>query len=143
MGKIRPGSTFKTFGLIAALEQGLPLDLTLPSAPFISSIYYSDHLHSPWKVRNYAHRYHGRLDLVTALALSDNTVFARLSEMLSPTQLVSVYKRFGLVSDAESNPGIVLGGTRKGASVLQLVTAYAAIARGGIAISPRLLRAVE
>jgi len=141
-GKIQPGSTFKTFALLSALEQGYTPQLELDSSPFESS-FINDHDNNLWKVRNHAHIYRGRISLKDALIHSDNTVFARLSELLDIKGLLDTYARFRLSSTAGSNPSIVLGAITSGISLLQLASAYRAIARNGVFSEPQLLKFVE
>jgi len=142
-GTIQPGSTFKTFAYIAALEAGLGSDLLLESQPFESSFIKNRNGHA-WRVRNYANNYRGLLTLDGALQHSDNTAFARLAEMISVDHLRSIYSKFGLCGDKESiTPAIVLGGLSRGVSLLSLISAYAAIARNGLFIQPRFIRYLQ
>jgi len=138
-GQIQPGSTFKTFALLAAIECGLSTETIFESAP-----YHSENKAGPkWIVRNYGHAYHGQLTLEEALKRSDNSVFARLAEYLDRDQLESTYERFSLVKGYSFTRASVLGGVRDGVSLLKLANAYASIARNGVAIEPRLVRFVE
>lgn len=139
---LQPGSTYKTFALLAAVESGLPLDLALASAPFVSECLRNAD-GSLWRVRNYGHRYRGYLTLREALRLSDNTVFARLVECLSLPALYDTYARFGLANVGTSTPAVALGAIRGGTSLLKIALAYAAIANGGVAVTPRFVRLVR
>ena len=130
-GRMQPGSTFKIFALIAAIEQGFSLDTPLFSAPFCSE-YIKNAGGIPWSVRNYGGIYRGEISLLRAFVSSDNCAFARLAEMLDSNRLLSVYQKFGLISGKASNPSIVLGATRKGVSPVRLALAYQAIARCGV-----------
>ncbi len=141
-GKLQPGSTFKTFAYIAALEAGLSNDLLLESRPFESS-FIKNRNGDYWRVRNYADNYQNRLTLDEALQRSDNTAFARLAEIISIDQLQSTYHRFGLCNKASITPAIVLGGSTRGVSLLSLISAYAAIARNGSFIQPRFIRYLQ
>ena len=138
-GRIQPGSTFKTFALLAAIESGLSTDMILESAP-----YQSPHtLGGSWSVRNYGNSYREEITLEDALVMSDNTVFARLSELLGIDDLASIYERFSLMEKRSFTRAAVLGGVRDGLSLLRITNAYASIARNGVAIQPRLIRFVE
>lgn len=141
-GALQPGSTFKPFAVLAAFEDGLTADLTLLSAPFASSfIVNADG--SPWRVRNYAFRYRGEVTLTEALCQSDNTAFARLTECVSPATLRFVYERFGLVKPGRATPAITLGGVEEGVSLIQIASAYSAVARNGVYLEPRFLRFIH
>lgn len=141
-GKLQPGSTFKPFALLAALEAGFGIDWQLLSAPFESS-FIKNADGSSWRVRNYAFRYRGKITLADALRFSDNTAFARLVETLPDDTLQSVYERFGLATSGSVTPSIALGAVKNGVSLLQIASAYAAIARLGVYARPRLLRFVH
>jgi len=141
-GSLQPGSTFKTFALLSALQQGVPLTQSLLSAPF-ESVCYQGLNNRPWRVRNYANSYRGSLSLIEAFKCSDNTAFARLAEILDAQQMYQVYKAFGLNRGVRSSPAIVLGGHRNGINLLTLASAYRAIARGGAYRCPRIVRYLE
>ena len=132
-GKIQPGSTFKLFALIAAVEQGYDIDkFTLLSAPYCSP-QLRDRGGRPWSVENYGNVYRGEISLRRAFVVSDNCVFARLAEILDLPHLFSVYRRFGLLDDSENSyPSIVLGSTKQGVSAVKLALAYQSIANNGV-----------
>lgn len=134
-GKLQPGSTFKTFTLISAIEQGIPLELEVHSSPFISSIFKNSDK-SPWNVRNYAHSYRGNISLIEALRHSDNSAFARLTEMIDQTKQYDVFHRFGLIKETQATPSITLGSIANGIPLIALVNAYRAIARNGAISDP-------
>jgi membrane peptidoglycan carboxypeptidase len=141
-GSLQPGSTFKTFALLSALQQGISLAQPLMSAPFESSCYRASGT-SPWRVRIYANVYRGVISLKDAFKYSDNSAFARLVEMLDTDQLFRLYKGFGLYTGRQVSPAIVLGGHKGGVSLLSLVAAYRAIANGASYIHPRIIQHVE
>jgi penicillin-binding protein 1A len=138
-GHIQPGSTFKTFALLAAIECGLSTETTYESAPYHSD----DKTSRAWRVRNYGDSYHGQLTLEDALIKSDNSVFARLAECLNLDDLASTFERFSLVGKQSFTRAATLGGIREGISLLRITNAYASIARNGITKEPRLIRFVE
>jgi penicillin-binding protein 1A len=141
-GRIQPGSTFKTFGYLAALESGFTPDMLLESRPFESSFVKNGN-GSYWCVRNYANKYRGTVPLIEAFQCSDNSAFARLTEMIPSAALGATYQRFGLCPEDDVTPAIVLGGTTRGVSLLSLISAYATIARGGVRVRPRFVRFVQ
>lgn len=141
-GSLQPGSTFKTFALLSALQQGISLAQPLISAPFESSCYRTAG-NKPWRVRNYANVYRGVISLKDAFKCSDNTAFARLIEMLDTHQLFRLYKDFGLCTEVQASPAIVLGGLKCGVSLLSLVAAYRSIADGASYVHPRIIQYVE
>lgn len=137
-GNIQPGSTFKTFGLISALEQGYSLDLPVESAPFATG----ESNGRNWKVRNYRDQYSGTVTLADALIRSDNSAFARLVMQLDQQLVASVYERFNLCNADQYTPAAVLGGINRGISLVQLAAAYGAIERCGVLLTPRIVKHV-
>lgn len=139
-GKIQPGSTYKPFAVISALEQGVPLDNEIESAPFATTL---NGRGAKWSVRNYRNQYFGYSSIRDALVNSDNSVFARLAISLDQTMLSEVYRRFGLIRDDQFTPSTVLGGIQGGNTLLSIAAAYSAIARNGVYVSPRLLKLIQ
>lgn len=130
-GAIQPASTFKTFALLSAMEQGITLDFPLESRPYVSKKFETKP-GRPWEVRNYAHIYRGVVPLLEAFKASDNTAFARLLEVLDLERVYDTYSRFGLCERRRASPSVILGGITRGISLKALVEAYACIARHGI-----------
>ena len=141
-GNIQPGSTFKTFALLTALEQGLELDYKIESRYF-QSTFIKSKKNIPWLVRNYGEIYRGELTLKEAFAYSDNTAFARLTELLDFDKLIQTYKRFGLYKEGKISHSVVLGGITNGISLLQLASSYRTIARNGIFTPPRFIKSIQ
>jgi penicillin-binding protein 1A len=141
-GGVQPGSTFKPFAVLAALEEGYAPDSVLQSAPFESS-FIKNAKGSPWRVRNYAFQYRGEVTLTEALRFSDNTAFARLTEILPFAKLRATYQRFGLSERGKPTPAIALGAVHGGVSLIRLASAYSAIARNGVYIEPRFVRFIH
>jgi penicillin-binding protein 1A len=76
-----------------------------------------------------------------ALALSLNTVSVRLTLEFSPTAVVRTAHRLGIASKLEPNASIALGTSE--VSVMELVSAYASFANGGLAVSPHVVERVR
>lgn len=142
LGSVQPGSTFKPFAMLSALEQGFLETMSLESSPFESS-FLKGARRAPWSVKNYGRIYRGTISLQDALVVSDNTAFARLVELLNIEALGATYARFGLTPEGgRVSPSIALGAHLGGVSLVQLASAYAALANGGVYLPPRVLRAV-
>lgn len=121
----QPGSTFKTFTLVAALEYGI--------SPF-SSISCSRSVSLPdgnktWNVRNYNGAEYGTRTVAGAFAVSSNTAFARLIMEVGADNVVDVAKRMGITSPLKEVPAITLG--TEDVSTTEMAAAYATIANGG------------
>jgi penicillin-binding protein 1A len=141
LGTIQPGSTYKPFVLLEALEQGLDADMELLSAPFVW--HSGSFANGAWNVRSFDHVYHGQISLERALVLSDNTVFARLVQLLGTGQVLRRLAQFGLARDDESNPSAALGSTRGGINLIALSRAYAGLSQRGVMTNPYIVRGIE
>jgi penicillin-binding protein 1A len=138
-GKRQAGSTFKTFVLTAAVERGVnPATTYYQSAPFT---YQPDPLTPPWKVKTYADDYYGSSSIQQATLRSDNTVFAQLTLDLGPEAVADVARRMGITVPADKVfPSMGLGSLD--VSPLEMASAYATLAAGGIHSKPMAIRKV-
>ena len=138
------GSTFKTFVLTEAVSEGVNPDTTsYPSSPFR---YQPDPYSEPWEVETYSHSYLGSTSISSATLASDNTVFARLTLDLGPEKVAAMAHRLGVASSLKSKEGAYvpsLGLGSIGVSPLDMASAYATIAAGGIYSRPMAIRKVE
>ncbi len=130
--KRQPGSAFKPFVYLTAIERGLTPDTVREDKPI--SI-------KGWKPENYSREYHGPVTLKQALAMSLNTVSVRLTQEFGPTAVVRTAHRLGIASKLEPNASIALGTSE--VSLLELVAAMAPFANGGFAITPHVVERVR
>jgi penicillin-binding protein 1A len=97
-------------------------------------------------VETYSHTYLGSTSISRATLASDNTVFARLTLDLGPENVAAMAHRLGVVSSLKSKEGAYvpsLGLGSIGVSPLDMASAYATIAAGGIYSKPMAIRKVE
>jgi penicillin-binding protein 1A len=130
--KRQPGSAFKPFVYLTALEHGLTPDSVREDSPIVVR---------GWKPENYEHEYLGPVTLTQALANSLNTVSVRLTLEFGPATVIRTAYRMGINSLLEPNASIALGTSE--VSPLELVSAYAPFANGGYAISPHVIARVR
>jgi len=130
--KRQPGSSFKPFVYLTALEQGLTPDTVRQDAPIEVK---------GWKPENYTHEYFGAVTLTQALAMSLNTVAIRLGLEVGPKNVVRTAHRLGISSKLEPNASIALGTSE--VSVVELVGAYAPFANGGFAAAPHVVTRIK
>jgi penicillin-binding protein 1A len=128
----QPGSAFKPFVYLSALEKGLTPDTVREDAPITVK---------GWNPENYSREYFGPVTLTKALSLSLNTVAVRLGLEVGPKTVVKTAHRLGITSDLEPNASIALGTSE--VSPLELVAAYAAFANGGIGVQPHVISRVR
>ncbi len=132
-GRRQAGSTFKLFVLTQAVQREInPYSTQYLSAPFVGP--------DNWHVHTFENTYSGRIPLTQATLLSDNTVYARLTLDLGPKPVAGLAHRMGIQSRLKPVPSIVLG--VNAVSPLDLATAYATIAAGGIEHEPSILTKV-
>ena len=127
----QPGSAFKPFVYLTALERGLAPETIRDDRPIEIR---------GWRPENYNREYFGPVSLTRALALSLNSVAVRLTLEVSPQAVVRTAHRLGVTSRLESNASIALGTSE--VSPLELVSAYVPFANGGIAVSPHVVERV-
>jgi penicillin-binding protein 1A len=128
----QPGSSFKPFVYLTALEQGLTPDTMRQDAPIEVK---------GWRPENYTHEYFGSVTLTQALAMSLNTVAIRLGLEVGPKNVVRTAHRLGISSKLEPNASIALGTSE--VSMVELVGAYAPFANGGLAVSPHVVTRIR
>jgi penicillin-binding protein 1A len=123
-GERQPGSAFKPFVLAAALRDGVA-----PSTTFVSHPVEIDAGDRIWSVSNFEDDNLGTVDLSRAIALSDNTVFAQLTQAIGPASVVSAAREMGITTTLHPYFSIGLGG--EPATPLEMARAYATLADGG------------
>ncbi|MBT5664447.1 MAG: PBP1A family penicillin-binding protein [Rhodospirillaceae bacterium] len=121
----QPGSAFKPFVYLAALEAGMtPRDIVHDEAVKIGK----------WRPRNFNKKYLGDVTLETALAKSLNTVAVKLSERVGRNKVIATARRLGISSGLTKHASLALGVSDL--SLVELSAAYAPLANGGLGIIP-------
>ena len=141
----QPGSTFKAIALTTAVARGMdPFRTSYLSAPLH---YQPDPYCNPespdcaWDVSTYEHTYHGVESVASATVQSDNTVYARLSLDVGPENIVEMARKLGVrTSPLSPFPSIALGSVE--VTPLELASAYATIAAGGVYSKPMAITKV-
>ena len=134
----QPGSTFKTFVLTAAVNEGMNPDTTYyTSAPF----HYQPDPYTPaWDVQTYDHTYSGSISVHSATLASDNTVYAQLTLDVTPEKVAQMAHLLGIRSHLDPVPAMGLGADA--ISPLEEASAYATLAAGGIYSKPMAITKV-
>jgi penicillin-binding protein 1A len=132
-GRRQAGSTFKMFVLTHAVERGInPYATRYLSAPFTEP--------DGTRIQTFEHTYSGRIPLTQATLLSDNTVYARLTLDVGPKPIADLAHEMGIQAQLKPVPTIGLG--VNAVSPLDLASAYATLADGGVAHDPSILTKV-
>jgi membrane peptidoglycan carboxypeptidase len=148
-GRRQPGSSFKPFALIAALEQGVDPDTRFVSEKKVYQVDAGTDEPERWRVKNYDGIERGTISLREALWWSDNTVFTDLVMNADgkglengPEAIADVANRLGISTNFPDhpNPSIVLGAYE--VSPIDMATAYATIANGGRRVEPTMITRV-
>ena len=136
------GSAFKTFALAAALRAGVsPLSIyTGPSSVTIDDAR-CDHAGEPWEVDNYGDSSAGTMNLADGIANSVNTIYAQLVVQVGPERVVRMAHRMGIRSDLPPVCSIALG--TGDVTPLEMTSAYATLAAGGVNRQPTPVRSVR
>lgn len=122
----QPGSAFKLFVYLAALRSGLTPDSTVLDAPI--SI-------DGWSPENHDGVYLGPISLRQALAVSSNVAAVRLQDRIGADRVIRAARDLGVNSPLEPRPSLALG--TAGTSLIEMTSAYAAVAAGRYPIRPR------
>ena len=123
-GERQPGSSFKPFVLATALKDGISPDSEFESGPV--EIPLGDKV---WSVHNYENADLGRISLATATEVSDNTVYAQLTQLVGPAAIVRTAKQLGITSSLKRYFAIGLGA--EAVNPLEMARAFSAFANGG------------
>jgi penicillin-binding protein 1A len=124
-GRRQPGSTFKLFTYVAALQKGMRPGSTVSNAPITSGDY---------RPGNGDGQYGGAITLTEAFARSSNVAAVRLFEKVGPDAVIDIARAFGITDKVEINPSLALGTAET--SLLSMTAAYAGIAAGEVRVTP-------
>jgi penicillin-binding protein 1A len=116
----QPGSAFKPFVYMAALEHGYSPNTVVRDAPVRIG---------KWSPSNFGDKYHGDVSLSFALSRSLNSVAARLVSQVGAKSVIEAAYRMGIESDLQNNASIALGTSE--VTPIELTAAYVPFANGG------------
>ncbi|MEM6761941.1 MAG: PBP1A family penicillin-binding protein [Pseudomonadota bacterium] len=128
----QPGSAFKPFVYLAAVEDGLrPETMRIDAPTQIGN----------WTPENYTRKYYGPVSLERALAHSLNTVAAQLAAEVGPETVSKTARRMGIRSKLAPNASLALGTSE--VTLLELTTAYVPFSNGGLGVVPHVVRRIK
>ena len=127
----QPGSSFKLFVYLAALEAGYKATDTIPDEPITIN---------GWSPRNNSRNFAGDVTLRQAFAQSINTVSVRLAQEIGFRSVANIAQRFGITTPVNTHPSMALGSSD--VRLIDMTRAYAAVARKGISVTPYGIRRV-
>jgi penicillin-binding protein 1A len=130
--KRQSGSTFKIFVYLAALRAGYsPTDFVEDQPLRIGN----------WSPDNYESKYRGTISLRDAFAVSSNVAAVRLSERVGRERVIQAARDLGVTSELEQGPTLALGTST--ISLMEMTSAFAAVANGTYPVRPRGLPQAE
>ena len=121
----QPGSAWKLFVYLAALEAGLRVDDRVVDQPVTIN---------GWSPRNSTGRFSGEMTVRTAFANSINTVAAVMGDEIGFGAVAGMARRFGITTPVNTHPSMVLGTAE--VRVIDMTAAFAAVARRGVSVAP-------
>ena len=127
----QPGSTFKLFVYLTALQQGFTPESAIDDAPINIEGY---------EPQNYGGDFHGRVTIRQAFANSYNAAAVRVQEAVGRENVIRVARRLGLQGPLEPEPSLALGARE--ATLLELTSAYAAVAADRERVSPHMITVI-
>jgi penicillin-binding protein 1A len=132
MARRQPGSAFKPFVFLAALESGAsPFDI-VDDAPITVG---------DWAPSNYKNKYYGEVTLNEALARSLNGATVRVQEEVGRDAVRLVLRRMGISSSLSQGPALALGVDT--VTPLELAGAYAPLVNGGYRVEPHAVTSIK
>ncbi len=132
MAKRQPGSAFKLFVYLAALDAGFTPDSLAMDEPIEVD---------GWRPRNHNGIFQGQVTLRTAFAQSINTVAVKLTEHIGREKVIGVARLLGVKSEIRPSPSMPLGSFE--ATLLEMTGAYAAIAADVKRVEPYAIREIR
>src|SRR4051812_6660358 len=127
----QPGSAFKLFVYLTALESGMkPTDTIVDEPVTIEG----------WTPRNSTRTHQGAVTLREAFSRSINTISAKIGQQLGFGTIADMARRFGITGNISTYPSMVLG--TSDVRLIDMTRAFASVANKGIAVSPYAIRKV-
>lgn len=134
----QPGSSFKPFVYLAALERGFTPATRILDAPFV--IDQGAGL-GKWKPANYSNRFYGPSTMRLGIEKSRNLMTVRLAQTIGMDVVAETAMRFGIVRDMQRTLAASLGSVET--TLMRMTTGYAMLVNGGKRITPTLIDRIQ
>jgi penicillin-binding protein 1A len=127
----QPGSAFKLFVYLSALESGMkPTDTIVDEPVTIDG----------WSPRNDTRTFSGPVTLREAFSRSINTISAKIGQQVGFSTIADMARRFGITTQISTYPAMVLG--TSDVRLIEMTRAFASVANNGVAVTPYAIRKV-
>ncbi len=134
----QPGSAFKPFVYLAALDHGFTPATRILDAPFV--IDQGGGL-GKWKPSNYTKMFYGPSAMRLGIEKSRNLMTVRLAQTIGMERVVDYARKFGITEKMPVQLSMSLGAGET--TLMRLTAAYAMLVNGGKRIKPRLIDRVQ
>jgi penicillin-binding protein 1A len=134
----QPGSAFKPFVYLAALDSGFTPATIVLDAPFVID---QGPGQGKWKPANYSRKFYGPTPMRMGIEKSRNLMTVRLAQTIGMDKVVDYARRFGIIEDMPPVLSMALGAGET--TLLQLTSAYAMLVNGGRRIDPTLIDRIQ
>lgn len=134
----QPGSAFKPFVYLAAMDHGFTPSSVVLDAPFVID---QGPGQRRWKPGNYTRRFYGPSPLRLGVEKSRNLMTVRLAQVIGMDTIVDYARRFGVVKEMPSMLSMSLGAAET--TLLDITTGYAMLVNGGKRITPTLVDRIQ
>ena len=121
----QPGSAFKMFIFLAAMEEDMSPNDMIDDSPYVNGT---------WRPSNFTWKTRGEVSIIEAFSRSVNSVPIRLMEKVTPRKVIEAAHRLGITSPMEEHLSLSLGAIE--ATLLDLTSAFATYANQGRAVWP-------
>lgn len=128
----QPGSLFKLFVYLAALQSGIRPDDRVDDSPITVA---------GWSPGNYTGRFHGTVTVREAFANSYNAAAVRLQERVGRDRVIDLAQSMGIGGPLAPHPSLALGTSE--VTLVEITAAFAAVRAGQARIQPRIVEAVS
>ena len=128
----QPGSAFKPFIYLAAIESGFTPETQIDDSPVETD---------GWKPTNFGGTYRGKINLRTALTHSSNVAAVRLTQAVGSDRVADVANRLGVRTARNVGPTLALGTSET--TLLEMTSSFAVFANGGLAVVPRVVERIR
>ena len=136
--KRQPGSAFKPFVYLSALENGLKPNTLILDAPFVVD---QGQKLGKWKPENYGKKFYGPTPLRKGIENSRNLMTVRIAQFLGMDKISEIAKRSGIMINMPEVLSMSLGAGET--TLIDLTTAYAAFVNGGFKVEPILIDRIQ
>ena len=134
----QPGSSFKPFVYLSALESRFSPATRILDAPFVLL---AEGNAPKWKPSNFSKKFYGPSPMRLGIEYSRNLMTVRLAQAVGMDKVAETTRRFGIIEDMPQRLALALGSGET--TLMRMVAGYAMFANGGRKITPGLIERIQ